>query len=149
MVRDQTLPDDRAISVFLLLLGALAVLAAAAYGVLTSRQNPPLAAAGNYGAIAISATTLDSTSAWGYGDASSATRRALSECNAHSTRGDCAVRLNLTGNCGALATSRVRSESYAAADNDKTLAGALALAECQSGGAGDCVLRQSFCGDGS
>ena len=147
MYREQTLSDDRAISIFLLLLGALAVLAAAAYGVVSNRQSHTIIAAGNYGAIAISATTLDLGSAWGYGDAPSAAHRALSECNAHGAR--CVLRLSLSGNCGAMAVSRIRGESFATTDSDKTLAGALALAQCQAGGAGDCVLRQSFCGDGS
>ena len=73
-----------------------------------------------------------------------------SECNARMSRaGDCVVRLNIAGNCGAMAVSAARGESIVVNDSDKALAGALALAQCQAGGAADCVLRQNFCGDGS
>jgi glucuronate isomerase len=149
---DHTIADDRSrkLPVLLLLLGALALLAALAYWVLNNRHNQVTAAApGVYGAIATSQSSLDFGSAWGYSDSAAAVRRALTECNARVTHADCVARVSLNNDCTALVVSPVRGQSVVATESDKTLASALALAQCVATGAEDCVVRQNFCGDGS
>jgi hypothetical protein len=150
---DHTIQDDRnrKLPILLLLLGALALLAAMAYWVLTNRHNQVTAAAapGVYGAIATSQSSLDFGSAWGYTDPAAAVRRALAECNARVAHADCVARVSLNNDCTALVVSPVRGQSIVATESDKTLASALGLAQCDATGAEDCVVRQNFCGDGS
>lgn len=140
--------QSRKLPLLLLLLAGLALLAALAWWVQNNRQSAA-PVIGKFGAIATSQSSMDFGSAWGYSDGASAERRAVAECNAHVSSADCVVRLSLSGTCGAMAVSAVRGETYVISDSDKTLAGALALAQCQANGREDCVLRQAFCGDGS
>ncbi len=155
MYSDYFAPQPRASNkpaILLLLLGVLALLAAIAYTALANRQTMATAPAapGNFGAIAMSQSSLNFGSAWGYTDGAAAGQRALKECNARMTQPDCVVRLSLSsGSCGALAVSPSRGQSIVVTDADKTLAAALALAQCQAGGAEDCIIRQNFCGNGA
>jgi hypothetical protein len=103
---------------------------------------------GMYGAISLSQSSLGYGTAWGYHDAASAYARAQSEC-AHAGATDCAVRISLSGTCGALVMSGESNQSFAVNDMDKDSAGALALAQCQASGASDCVVQAKFCGSGS
>ena len=138
----------RRLPLLLLVLGGLALLAALAWWVLNNRQSAA-PVVGKFGAIATSQSSMDFGSAWGYSDGAAADRRAVAECNAHVSSADCVVRLSISGTCGAMAVSAARGQTIVVNDSDKTLAGALALAQCQAGGAEDCILRQAFCGDGS
>lgn len=152
MYSEPAMQDEpsRKLPILLLVLGVLAVLAAWAYSYwMLTRHAAPAQVPGTFGAIATSSTSLDFGSAWGYGDAASAEHRALAECNARIAHADCEIRLSMSNGCGALAVSAARGESVVAPESDKTLAGALALAQCQATGAEDCAVRQEFCGDGS
>ena len=104
--------------------------------------------AGMYGAIALSSGTEAYGTAWGYYDPSSAYDRAQKEC-AKLGRTDCAVRVSLTGTCGALVMSSSSNQTFAVTALDKTSASALALAQCQATGASDCAVQANFCGNGS
>jgi hypothetical protein len=138
-------------AILLLLLGLFAVVAAAVYWFLSSPagQKPVAEAPGKFGALATSQSSLNFGSSWGYHDEASANQRAVAECNARLPAADCVVRLNVGGTCGALVVSESKGQSIVVNDADKTLAGALALAQCQANGVEDCVLRHTFCGDGS
>jgi hypothetical protein len=122
-----------------LLLLLLAVSLSAGWLVLHKRSP------GMYGAISLSQNSLGYGASWGYPDATSAYARAQKEC----ARTDCAVRITLAGTCGALVMSSERKQTFAVTDNDKTSAGALALAQCQADGASDCAVQAFICGNGS
>ena len=133
----------------LMVLVGLALLAVLAWWVVGNRHIAAAPVMGKFGAIATSQSSMDFGSAWGYSDGAAAERRAVAECNAHVSSADCVVRLSLSGTCGGMAVSASRGKTIVVNDSDKTLAGALALAQCQAEGADDCILRQAFCGDGS
>jgi hypothetical protein len=146
----------RKVSVGLIFLGLLAVVLAVGYWYLApDRHSNPTGLAtdmppqGGYGAIAISQTALIYGSAWGYLDSATAGKRSVEECNARVPAKDCLVRLSLENQCGALVTSTSHGQAYVVTDADKTLAGAMALAQCQANGVEDCSLQQQICGNGS
>ena len=103
---------------------------------------------GSFGALAMSADTGIYGAAWGFRDPASAEKRSLEEC-AHSGGGNCVVKASLNGNCGSLVTSGEARQSYVVTDGDKFQAAALGMAQCQASGAGDCAVREQFCGSGS
>ena len=145
------------VSVGLIFLGLLAVVLAGGYWLLApGRHTTPTGLAtdntppqGGYGAIAISQTALIYGSAWGYLDPATAGKRSVEECNARVPSKDCLVRLSLDNQCGALVVSPAHGQAYVVTDADKTLAGAMALAQCQANGVEDCSLQQAICGNGS
>ncbi len=103
---------------------------------------------GDFGALAMSADSTAYGTAWGYHDAVSAYKRSLEECN-RSGGVNCVVKASLNGNCGSLVTSGEGRLSYVVTDADKYQAAAFGLAQCQASGAGDCSVREQFCGNGS
>jgi hypothetical protein len=121
----------------------LALFAAVFYGswLYFKPRNEP----GNFGAIAMSADAVKFGAAWGYHDAVSAYKRSLEECT-HLGGTNCIVKASLHGNCGSLVTSGQAHLSYVVTDSDKYQAAAFGLAQCQASGAGDCAVREQFCG---
>ena len=103
---------------------------------------------GGFGAIALSADSGIYGAAWGFHDPVSAEKRSLEECN-RSGGGNCIIKASLKGNCGSLVTSGQARQSYVVTDGDKFQAAALGLAQCQAAGAGDCTVREQFCGAGT
>jgi hypothetical protein len=102
---------------------------------------------GSFGAIAMSEDSTKYGASWGYHDAVSAYQRSIAEC-ARSGGANCIVKASLNGNCGSLTTSGQARLSYVVTENDKYQAAAFGLAQCQASGAGDCAVRQQFCGSG-
>ncbi len=102
---------------------------------------------GGFGAIAMSADSGIYGAAWGFKDPVTAEKRSLEECT-KSGGGNCIVKASLNGNCGSLITSGQAHQSYVVTDGDKFQAAALGLAQCQASGAGDCTVREQFCGAG-
>ncbi len=104
--------------------------------------------AGTYGAISLSGSSLGYGAAWGYPDPEAARVRAQAEC-AKAGANDCAVRVAVAGSCAALVMSPQTNHVFAVTDADKTTASAIALAQCQANGSGDCVVQANFCGGGA
>ena len=121
-----------------LLLVALLALAAVAYWKLAKP------AAGPYGAIAMSDSSLTYGGAWGYADPIAAYKRAVTECN-KAGAGDCVVKVSLRDNCGALAVSVEKNASYLVSGRDQVATTATAMQQCQAAGGGDCQVRENIC----
>jgi hypothetical protein len=121
-----------------LLLVALLALAAVAYWKLAKP------AAGPYGAIAMSDTSLTYGGAWGFADPLQAYKRAMAECN-KAGAGDCVVKTSLKDNCGALAVSVEKNASYLVSGRDQVATTTTALQQCQAAGGSDCQIRENIC----
>jgi hypothetical protein len=121
-----------------LLLIALLALAAVAYWKLAKP------AAGPYGAIAMSDTSLTYGGAWGYADPLQAYKRAMTECN-KAGAGDCVVKVSLKDNCGALSVSVEKNASYLVSGRDQVQTTSAAMQQCQMSGATDCQIRENIC----
>lgn len=134
--------DRRTLVGLVLLLLILAFAAVYAYWAFSKPKG------GYFGSLAISATSQDYGISWGYADALGTYKRSLEECSSRPTAKDCTVRMSLVHNCGALVMSQERNMNFAVTDSDKTQASAFAMAQCQAAGAGDCVLKEAFCGTG-
>ena len=104
--------------------------------------------AGAYGAISLSSSSLGYGTAWGYSDPDAARARAQAEC-AKAGANDCAVRFSVADSCAALVMSPQANHVFAITDADKVTASAVALAQCQADGSGDCVVQANFCGGGA
>lgn len=134
--------DRRKLVQIALIVALLAFMAGFAYW----RLAHPRTAVGNFGSVAISATSQDYGASWGYPTALAAYERSLDECNSRVAAKDCTIRMSVNGNCGALVMSAERKLTFAVTDTDKTQASAFAVAQCQASGATDCVVKESFCG---
>ena len=126
----------------------LLILAALVGGVWMLKKPEAPALPAEYGAIALSGTSLGFGASWGYADPNAAGARAQAEC-AHAGGSHCAVRVAVAGRCAALVTTAEANHAFAVTDTDKTSASALALAECQASGARDCMVQTNFCGSGA
>ncbi|MBV9549026.1 MAG: DUF4189 domain-containing protein [Alphaproteobacteria bacterium] len=111
------------------------------------KPKPEAAHPGSFGAIAMSTDSGIYGAAWGFHDPDTAIERARSECT-RSGGANCIVKASLNGNCGSLVTSGHAHQSYVVTDSDKYQAAAFGLAQCQASGAGDCTVREQFCGSG-
>ena len=103
---------------------------------------------GTFGAIAMSADSGIFGASWGFHDADSATQRSLQECN-RSGGANCVIKASLNNTCSSLVTSGQTHLAYVTTESDKTQAAAFGLAQCQASGAGDCAVREQFCGNGA
>ena len=140
---------DRRKSYFGVLL--LLVLFAAVFYASWTFLKPKVAEApkpGTFGAIAISADSGIFGASWGFHDPQSATQRAQMECS-KSGGANCVIKASLNNSCGSLVTSGQTHLAYVTTESDKTQAAAFGLAQCQASGAGDCAVREQFCGNGA
>jgi len=112
-------------------------------------QSSPIAptaswAVGHYGAIAWDQDTGKRGWSWSRDSSTRADEVALSECGSSG----CKVVLR-TGPamCGALATTEAGKYAGAASRRDRDAARLAALANCQKGNAGNCIIRVADCND--
>ena len=103
-------------------------------------SSPP--AAGHYGAIAWDQNTGNRAWSWGWDTPAGADVAALRECSASG----CKVILRIAGAmCAALATTETGEYAGAAGHHDGDTARLAALANCQKGNVGDCIIRMTAC----
>jgi hypothetical protein len=102
-----------------------------------------------FGAIAVSASTLNYGTSWSYKSEKDANARALQECEKSTSAKDCKVAVTVADVCVALATSKpekvfgiggpIGASNYAAGN---------ATLKCQRAGGKNCVVTTQFCADG-
>ncbi|HVW72657.1 MAG TPA: DUF4189 domain-containing protein [Rhizomicrobium sp.] len=121
-----------------LVLVSLLALAAMAYWKLSKP------AIGPYGAIAMSDSSLTYGGAWGYADPIAAYKRAIGECQQAGAK-DCIVQVSLKDNCGALAISVEKNQSFLVKGRDQVATTETAMQQCEATGATDCAIRENIC----
>lgn len=114
----------------------------------TSRPAPP-PLPDVWGAIAVSASSLDYGTSWNFNNEKDAGSRALQECQKATGAKDCKVVVTVADVCVALALSKPdKIFSVGGPTGAVNYASGNATLHCQRAGGKSCAIMTSFCADG-
>jgi len=102
----------------------------------------PLPGLGTYGAIAWDKETGKYGASWNQATAQRAVEAALSDCGATGCK---VIIRTRPATCAALATNENGKYAGGASRNDRDAARLAALANCEKGNAGECIVRVANC----